>query len=40
MLRILCGFICKTANFQPVFNFERMRTVTIFGERGKMAHIP
>ena len=30
----------KTNNFQLVFNFEQMHTVTIFGERGTMAHIP
>ena len=26
-------------DFQLVFNFEQMRTVTIFGERGIMVHI-
>ena len=31
---------CKNNNFQLVFNFEQMRTVTIFGEHGIMAHIP
>ena len=30
----------KTAVFQLVSNFERTRTVTIFGEHGIMAHIP
>ena len=30
----------KTTDFQLVFNFEQMRTVTIFGEHGIMAHIP
>ena len=29
----------KTTDFQLVFNFEQMRTVTIFGEHGVMAHI-
>ena len=29
----------ETTNFQLVFNFEQMHTVTIFGERGIMAHI-
>ena len=29
----------KTTDFQLVFNFERMRTVTQFGEHGIMAHI-
>ena len=29
----------KTTDFQLVFNFEQMRTVTIFGEHGAMAHI-
>ena len=29
----------KTTDFQLVFNFEQMRTVTIFGEHGIMAHI-
>ena len=33
-------FICKTTDFQLVFNFEQTRTVTIFGEHGIMAHIP
>ena len=28
-----------TTDFQLVFNFEQMRTVTIFGEHGIMAHI-
>ena len=32
--------ICKNSLFQPVFNFEQTRTVTIFGEHGIMAHIP
>ena len=31
---------CKNNNFQLVFNFEQMHTVTIFGEHGIMAHIP
>ena len=30
----------KTTDFQLVFNFEQMLTVTLFGERGVMAHIP
>ena len=30
----------KTTDFQLVFNFEQMLTVTIFGECGVMAHIP
>ena len=30
----------RTTNFELVFNFEQMRTVTIFGEHGIMAHIP
>ena len=30
----------KTTDFQLVFNFERMCTVTLFGEHGIMAHIP
>ena len=30
----------KTTDFKHVFNFELMRTVTIFGENGIMAHIP
>ena len=30
----------KTTDFQLVFNFEQMCTVTIFGEHGIMAHIP
>ena len=29
----------KTTDFQLVFNFEQMRTVTMFGEHGVMAHI-
>ena len=29
----------KTTDFQLVFNFERMRTVTQFGKHGIMAHI-
>ena len=33
-------FFVKTTDFQLVFNFEQMRTVTIFGEHGVMAHIP
>ena len=28
----------KTTDFELVFNFEQMRTVTIFGEHGIMAH--
>ena len=27
-------------DFQLVFNFEQIRTVTIFGEHGIMTHIP
>ena len=38
--RILPGFICKRNRFQLVFNFEQMRTVTLFGEQATMAHIP
>ena len=30
----------KTADLQLVFDFEQTRTVTIFEEHGKMAHIP
>ena len=30
----------KTTDFQLVFNFEQMRTVTIFGEHSIVAHIP
>ena len=30
----------KTTDFQLVYNFERMHTVTLFGEHGIMAHIP
>ena len=30
----------KTTDFQPTFNFEQRRTVTIFGEHGIMALIP
>ena len=41
--RILPDFICKNNRFSAcVFNFERIRTVTIFGEHGNMtimAHI-
>ena len=33
-------FFVKTTDFQLVFNFEQMRTVTIFVEHGIMAHIP
>ena len=29
----------KTTDTQLVFNFERTRTITIFRERGIMAHI-
>ena len=29
----------KTTDFQLVFDFEQMRTVTKFGEHGMMAHI-
>ena len=29
----------QTSDFQLVFNFEQMRTVTRFGEHGTMAHI-
>ena len=32
--------IVKTTDFQLVFSFEQMRTVTIFGEHCIMAHIP
>ena len=38
--RILHYFICKTTDFQLVFNFEQTRTVIIFREHGIMAHIP
>ena len=30
--------IVKATDFQLVFYFEQMRTVTIFGEHGIMAH--
>ena len=30
----------KTTDFQLVFNFEQMSTVTVFGEHGIKAHIP
>ena len=30
----------KTTDFQLDFNFEQMRTVTIFGEKGIMGQIP
>ena len=30
----------KTTDFQLVFDFEKTRTVTIFGGHGIMAHIP
>ena len=30
----------KTTDFQLVFIFEQMGTVTIFGEHGIMSHIP
>ena len=30
----------KTTGFLLIFNFERTRTVTIFGEHCTMAHIP
>ena len=30
----------KTTDFQLVFNFEQMRTVTLFGELGIMAQMP
>ena len=30
----------KTTDFQLVFNFEQMRTVTILGEHVILAHIP
>ena len=33
-------FFIKTTDFQLVFNFEQMHTVTIFGEYDIMAHIP
>ena len=29
----------KTTDFQLVFDFEQMRTVTKFGEHGMMSHI-
>ena len=29
----------KTTDFQLVFNFEKTRTVTIFGEHGIISHI-
>ena len=32
--------VLKTTNFQLVFNFEQMHTVTIFEEHGIMGHIP
>ena len=38
--RILPDFICKPTDFYLVFNFEQMRTVTIFEENGITAHIP
>ena len=28
----------KTTDFQLVFNFEKMHTVTVFGEHSIMAH--
>ena len=38
--RILPNFICKNNQFSACFfYFEQMRTVTIFGEHGRMAHI-
>ena len=41
ILRILPDFIfVKTTYFQLVFNFEQTYTITIFRERGIMAHIP
>ena len=30
----------KTTDFQHIFNFDQMYTVTIFGEHGIMTHIP
>ena len=30
----------KTTDFQHIFNFDQMHTVTIFGEHGIMTHIP
>ena len=30
----------KTTDSHLIFNFEQMRTVTMFGEHGIMAHIP
>ena len=30
----------KTTDFKLVLNFKQTRTVTIFGKRGIMAHIP
>ena len=32
--------LVKTTDFQLVFNFEKTRTVIIFGEHGILAHIP
>ena len=32
--RNLPDFICKTGDFQLVFNFEQTRSATIFGEHG------
>ena len=37
---ILPDFICKTTDFQLIFNFEQALTVAIFGEHGIPAHIP
>ena len=36
--RILPNFIVRTTDFQLVFNFEQMRTVTIFREHDIMVH--
>ena len=33
-LRILPNFVCKTTDFQLVFNLEQTHTVAIFGESG------
>ena len=32
--------LAKSTDFKLAFNFDQMRTVNIFGERGIMAHIP
>ena len=38
--RVLPTLFFKTIAFQLVFNLEKTRTVTIFGDHGIMAHIP